>query len=109
MGKPLAVDEKSWDQEVLQAQELVLVDFWAVWCGPCQMIAPIIEELAVEYSGKVKVCKVNTDESPEMASRYQIMGIPTLIFFKEGKPIDKIVGAASKKQFQEKIDTLLAS
>ena len=109
MGKPLTVDEKSWEKEVLQSQELVMVDFWAAWCGPCQMIAPIIEELAGEYEGKVKVCKVNTDENPGIASRYQIMGIPALIFFKEGLPIDKIVGAASKKQFQEKIDSLLAN
>jgi thioredoxin 1 len=108
MVKPLSVDGKSWDKEVLQTPGLVMVDFWAVWCGPCQMVAPIVEELATEYDGRVKVCKLNTDESPDVAGRYQIMGIPTLMFFKGGQPIDKIVGAASKKQFKEKIDTLLA-
>ena len=85
-----------------------MVDFWAAWCGPCQMIAPTIEELATEYTGKLKVFKLNTDENPEVAGRYQIMGIPTLLFFKDGKVVDKMVGAASKKQFKDKIDTLLA-
>ena len=107
MAKPVVVDEKSWDQEVLKADSLVLVDFWAVWCGPCQMIAPVVEELSQEYEGRLKVAKLNTDENPSIASRYQIMGIPTLLFFKEGKPIDKIVGAAPKKQFKDKIESLL--
>ncbi len=109
MGKPVNVDGTSWDKEVLEPQELVMVDFWAVWCGPCQMIAPVIEELATEYDGKLRVCKVNTDENPEIAGRYQIMGIPTLLFFKGGNPVDKVVGAASKKQFIEKIESLLSA
>jgi len=107
--KSIAVDNQSWDTEVLKTKELVMVDFWAVWCGPCKMIAPIVEELAGEYQGKMKVCKLNTDENPELASRYQVMGIPTLIFFRDGKLLDKVVGAASKKQFKEKIDSLLSS
>lgn len=86
-----------------------MVDFWAAWCGPCQMIAPTIDELAVEYAGKLKVGKLNTDENPDIAGKYQIMGIPTLLFFKDGKLVDKIVGAASKKQFKQKIDSILAS
>jgi thioredoxin 1 len=107
-GKSMKVDVKSWEDEVLKAKGLAMVDFWAPWCGPCQMIAPTVEELAGEYEGKLKVCKLNTDENPEVASRYQVMGIPTLIFFRDGKILDKVVGAASKKQFKEKIDSLLA-
>jgi thioredoxin 1 len=108
MGKPLKVDSQSWDQEVLKGKDLVMVDFWAVWCGPCRIVAPVVDELAQEYEGRVRVLKLNTDENPDVASRYQIMGIPTLLFFKDGKPVDKIVGAAAKKQFKDKIDSLLA-
>ena len=108
-GKSIAVDKKTWEEQVLKAKEVVMVDFWAAWCGPCQMIAPIVEDLAGEYDGRLKVCKLNTDENPEVASRYQVMGIPTLIFFKDGRLLDKVVGAASKKQFKEKVDSLLAS
>ncbi len=107
MGQAIKVDNSTWDQEVLKADHLTMVDFWAAWCGPCQMIAPVVEELATEYEGRVKVTKLNTDENPEIASRYQVMGIPTLMFFKGGQMIDRIVGAASKKQFKEKIEALL--
>jgi thioredoxin 1 len=109
MGQAVKVETATWDATVLKAKGLVMVDFWAVWCRPCQMIAPIIEELAKEYDGRLTVTKLNTDENPDLASRYQIMGIPTLMFFRDGKAIEKIVGAASKQQFKEKIDTLLAS
>ncbi len=108
MSKPINVDESKWEQEVLKAKGLVMVDFWAVWCGPCQMVSPIVEELAKEYEGRLKVAKLNTDENPGVASRYQIMGIPTLLIFKDGQPVDKIVGAAPKKQYKDKIDFLLA-
>ena len=97
----------SWDKEVLQANSIVMVDFWAVWCGPCRMIAPVVEELAKEYAGKIKVGKLNTDENSEIASRYKIMGIPTIMFFKDGQKIDQIVGAAPKSQLKAKIDALL--
>ncbi len=107
MGNALKVEASSWDKEVLQADKLVVVDFWAAWCGPCQMVAPVVEELATEYSGKVKVMKLNTDENPEIAGKYRIMGIPTLMFFKGGKIADQIVGAASKSQLKAKIDSLL--
>ena len=107
MGNAVNVTTQSWDQEVVKSSTPVMVDFWAAWCGPCKMIAPTIEELAEEYNGKMKVCKLNTDENPEVASQHQIMGIPSLLFFKDGKLIDKIVGAASKKQFKEKIDAIL--
>ena len=108
MAKPITVNEKTWEQEVLKAKGLVMVDFWAVWCGPCQMVAPIVDELSKEYEGRLKVAKLNTDENPGIASQYQIMGIPTLLIFKDGKPIDKIVGAAPKKQFKDKIESHLS-
>ena len=108
MSKVIEVNEGTWDQEVLKNSGLVMVDFWAVWCGPCKMVSPMVDELSKEYEGRVKVAKLNTDESPGVASRYQIMGIPTLLFFKDGEPVDKIVGAAPKKQYQDKIEALLA-
>jgi thioredoxin 1 len=101
------VTSSTWDREI--SQGLVMVDFWAVWCGPCRMIAPTVEELAKEYSGKVKVAKLNTDENPDIASRYKIMGIPTIIFFKDGQKVDQIVGAVPKPQLKAKIDSLLTS
>ncbi len=107
MGGTLKVSSDSWQKEVLEAEEHVLVDFWASWCGPCLMIAPVVEEMATEYAGKLKVVKLNTDENPDIASRYKIMGIPTLIFFKDGKIIDQIVGAVPKTQLKAKIDSLL--
>jgi thioredoxin 1 len=101
------VTTSTWDQEVLGASGLVLVDFWAVWCGPCRMIAPTVEEIAKEYAGKLKVCKLNTDENPDIASKYKIMGIPTLMFFKDGEKVDQVVGAVPKPQLKSKIDHLL--
>ena len=108
MGQTMKVESATWDKEILKADGLTMVDFWAVWCGPCQMIAPVVDELATEYSGRLKVAKLNTDENPDIASRYQVMGIPTLMFFKSGQMVDRIVGAASKKQFKDKIEALLA-
>ncbi len=99
----------SWDKEVVQANGLVMVDFWAVWCGPCRMIAPMVEELAKEYAGSVKVGKLNTDENPDVASKYKIMGIPTIMFFKDGQKVEQIVGAVPKPQLKAKIDALLQS
>ncbi len=108
MGKIVDLTSETWDAEVMKASEPVMVDFWAEWCGPCKMIAPVIEELAQEYDGQLKVCKLNTDNSPDISSQFQIMGIPSLLFFKDGEVIDKVVGAASKKQFKEKIDLVLS-
>jgi thioredoxin 1 len=107
-GDTMKVEDSTWDTEVMKASELVMVDFWAVWCGPCQMVAPIIDELAKEYAGKLKVRKLNTDENPEVAGRYQVMSIPTILFFKNGQPVEKLVGARPKRQFKEVIDSLLA-
>ena len=107
-GDALKVEDATWDAEVMKSPELVMVDFWAVWCGPCQMVAPIIEELGKEYAGKVKVRKLNTDENPEVAGRYQVMSIPTILFFKNGQVVEKLVGARPKRQFKDMIDSLLA-
>ena len=107
-GDALKVEDATWDADVMKASELVMVDFWAVWCGPCQMVAPIIEELGKEYAGKIKVRKLNTDENPEVAGRYQVMSIPTILFFKNGQVVEKLVGARPKRQFKEMIDSLLA-
>lgn len=108
MGQALKVDDSTWDAQVTKAPGLVMVDFWAVWCGPCQMVAPIVEELAAEYGDKLKVLKLNTDENPEIAGRYQVMSIPTIIFFRGGQAVDKMIGARPKRQFKEVIDSLLA-
>jgi thioredoxin 1 len=98
----------TWDPEVTEYKGVIMVDFWAVWCGPCRMIAPTIEELAKDYAGKIKVGKLNTDENANIASRFKIMGIPTIIFFKDGQKVDQIVGAVPKPQLKSKIDALLA-
>ena len=86
---------------------VTLVDFWAPWCGPCRMIAPVIEELAEDYDGKAKIAKVNTDEQPSIAGEYGIRSIPTILFFKDGEMVDQMVGAAGKAVFAEKLDALL--
>lgn len=108
MGNALKVDESSWDAQVMKSPGLVMVDFWAVWCGPCQMVAPIVDELAVEYKDKVKVMKLNTDENPEIAGKYQVMSIPTILIFKNGQPVERLVGAMPKRKFKEVLDSLLA-
>jgi thioredoxin 1 len=108
VGQASKVESGSWDAQVMQAPGLVMVDFWAVWCGPCQMVAPIVDELAGEYGDKLKVLKLNTDENPEIAGKYQVMSIPTIIFFKQGQVVEKLIGARPKRQFKEIIDSLLA-
>lgn len=103
----ISVSVDTFDKAVLQSPNLVMVDFWATWCGPCKIIAPVVEELAKEYAGKVNFAKVNTDENPDLASKFNIRGIPTLIFFKGGKVLDQVVGAVPKGQLKSKIDSLL--
>jgi len=102
-----SVTNDTFDSVVLKANSLVMVDFWATWCGPCKIIAPVVEELAKEYAGKATFAKVNTDENADLASRYNIRGIPTLIFFKDGKVMDQVVGAVPKAQLKSKLDSLL--
>ena len=94
------VTDKNFKQEILQSNISVLVDFWAEWCAPCHMVTPIVEEIAREYQGKLKVCKVNVDEAPDTASKYDIMGIPTLAIFKNGKIVDKVIGVVPKAQLE---------
>ena len=102
-----SVTVDTFEKVVIQSPNLIMVDFWATWCGPCKIVAPVVEELAQEYTGKVNFAKVNTDENPDIASRFNIRGIPTLIFFKDGKVLDQIVGAVPKAQLKSKIDSLL--
>src|SRR5947208_13207561 len=92
MGKALHVNEKEFDTQVLQAEQPVLVDFWAEWCGPCRMIAPIVEDIAGEFSGRVKVVKMDTDANPRTPQSLGIMSIPTVIVFKGGRPVERTVG-----------------
>jgi thioredoxin 1 len=103
----VVVTKDTFDQVVLQSQDIVMVDFWATWCGPCKIVAPVVEELAKEYEGKVTFVKLNTDENPDLASRYNIRGIPTLMFFREGKVMDQVVGAVPKAQLKSKLDALI--
>jgi thioredoxin 1 len=101
------VTDQNFQEEVLNSSTPVLVDFYAEWCGPCKMIAPIIDELAGEYEGKAKIVKVNVDESPSTAQGFGVMSIPTLIFFKGGAEVDRITGALPKDVLAEKLDSLL--
>lgn len=100
---PIKVDVGNFD-DVLAKHKNVVVDFWAEWCMPCRMIAPIVEQLAKEYAGKVVFAKLNTDENPAIAGRYGITGIPTLIFFKNGRPVDKVVGALPKAELKRWVE-----
>jgi thioredoxin 1 len=103
MSQPVKVTDQSFQQEVLSSDVPVLVDFWAPWCAPCRIIAPVVEEIAQEFSGMMKVAKLNTDENPTTAMEYQIMGIPTLGIFVNGKMVDQIVGAAPKPNIVDKL------
>ena len=107
MSKPVEVNDSNFDQMVLQSKTPVLVDFWAVWCGPCRMVAPVVEELASEYEGKVTCAKLNVDENPKTASQYGIMSIPTLFIFKDGAPVSNIIGFRPKAELKKSIDAVL--
>lgn len=108
MDTPVHVSDEVFEQTVLKSELPVLVDFWAPWCGPCKMIAPAVEELAKEYNGKAVIAKVNTDDHPVWASRFGIMGIPTLIVFKGGKEFARVVGAVRKEVLKGKLEAALA-
>jgi len=103
MAGPLNIDESTFDAEVKQAAGLVMVDFWAPWCGPCRLIAPVLEELASEHGEAVKITKVNVDENQILAGQYGIRSIPSLLFFKDGQVVDQVVGAQPKDALQQKI------
>ena len=107
MAKPIEVTDANFDAQVVQSTTPVVVDFWAVWCGPCRMIAPVVEELATEYAGKVQFAKLNVDENPNVSMKYGIRSIPTLLVFKNGKPVDQIVGAVPKRAIQAKVEAQL--
>ena len=105
MGKYVELTAENFDATV--AEGVTMVDFWAPWCGPCRMIAPVVEELAEDFDGKATIAKVNTDEEQDIAVKYGIRSIPTIMFFKNGEMVDQMVGAASKEAFTEKINALL--
>ncbi len=95
-ASPITLSDTTFDEEINTSSEPVLVDFWAEWCGPCKMIAPILEEIAEEQAGKLKVAKLNVDEAPAIAQRFEVMSIPTMIVFQDGKPAKRLVGAKPK-------------
>ena len=107
VGAPIVVTDASFAEEVLAAPLPVLVDFWAPWCPPCRVIAPILGELATEYAGRLTIAKLNTDDHPHTMAQFGVQGIPTLIVFKGGREVERLIGARSKRQYQERIDALL--
>lgn len=106
-GRVIEVNDANFEHQVLKWETPVVVDFWAPWCGPCRMIAPITEKLAEEYKGRVKFCKLNVDENRLAAGKYQVMSIPLLLFFKDGKVIEQIIGAVPESAVRSKIEAVL--
>ncbi|GAB4374268.1 MAG: thioredoxin [Calditrichia bacterium] len=107
MSKPVEITEANFEEEVLQSNIPVIIDFWAVGCGPCKMIAPIMEEIAEEYDGKVKVGKLDVNNNPNIAVKYGIRSIPTVLYFKDGKVVQQIIGAYPKSHFIDKLESVL--
>jgi len=101
------VSDQSFENEVIKSTLPVLIDLWAPWCGPCRMVAPVVEGLAEKYNGRVKFCRLNVDENPQTAAKYRVMSIPTLMFFKNGQAVDTVIGAVPERALQPKIDALL--
>lgn len=108
MAEPLSVDDKDFNEVILEAKMPFLVDFWAPWCAPCRAIAPVVGELAAEYEGRVGFAKVNVDDNTRVATEYGIRSIPTLLLFKDGKPMTQIVGLRSKAELKKHLDTALS-
>ena len=107
MSELVELNDSNFESEVLKSELPCLVDFWAEWCGPCQMVGPIVEEIAKEYEGKLKVGKLDVDQNSQIAAKYGIMSIPSLLIFNDGKVVDQIVGAVPKKQFVERIEKIV--
>ena len=107
MSKPIAVDDANFEQKVLKSKTQVLVDFWAAWCRPCLMAAPVLEEPAKEYADKITIAKLDVDQNAKTAARYNIMAIPNLIIFKDGKPVSQIVGYKPKAELKRDLDAVL--
>lgn len=108
MANALHLTDASFEQEVLKSDIPVVIDFWAAWCGPCRLIAPIVDELALEYAGKVKVCKLDVDNNQNTAMKYGIRSIPMLLFFKNGEVVDSILGAVPRNTIVNKLESVLA-
>jgi len=108
MSQAKELTSANFEQEVMQAQEPVLVDFWAPWCGPCRMMAPVIDAIAAKFSGRLKVAKVNVDESGDLAAQFEIRSIPTLIMFKNGQAVDRLIGAVPESELTERLERFLA-
>ncbi|MFC1934175.1 thioredoxin [Chloroflexota bacterium] len=107
MSKPVSIDDNNFDQMVLKADKPVLVDFWATWCKPCLMVAPILDELAEAYTGKINFVKLDVDQNPKAAARYNIMSIPTILIFKNGAPVSHIIGLRPKAELKQSLDATL--
>ena len=101
--KVIQINDNDFDQQVIKGKGLILVDFWAEWCGPCRMVAPILEELAVEFEGQITVTKLNVDDNQGTAARFGIRSIPTILFFKDGSQVDQVIGAVPKSAFKSKV------
>ena len=108
MATPIAVTDQEFEHAVRLSDGLVMVEFWATWCAACRLLAPILDELATEYAGRVAIVKVNVDENPEEVMRYQVRSTPTIIFFRAGQEVERIVGAGRKAHYTNKLDALLS-